>query len=345
MQYLKRRESLYTPKKLRAGGILLFALALCGLSALIGCKRPLPPQSEFVLGTVCTINLYERGTAPLYRSLFARIREIEGMMSANQAGSDLDRINQNAGLAPVPVGPELITVLSRARYFAELSGGAFDPTIGPLVKLWGIGTDAARVPAEEEIRAALDKVNWRDLEIDAAAGTAYLTRPGMALDLGGIAKGYAADAAAALLREAALPRAVIDLGGNIFALGEKAGGKPWRIAIQNPREARGTYIGVVEVRDRTVVTSGVYERFLETAGRRYHHILSTADGYPADPGLLSVSVIAENSMDADALSTTLFVLGCERGQALAESLGVEAIFVFEDLSIKKAGDPVLWPAK
>lgn len=346
MQDLRARFKKVTSlnkKNFQGGGLfLIFALVLSG------CGRTAAAQSEFVLGTVCTINLYDKGTAPVYRTLFARLREIEGIMSANRAGSDLDLVNQHAGFMPVPVRPELIAVLSRALHFAELSGGAFDPTIGPLVKLWGIGTDAARVPAGEEIRAALEKVNWREVAIDEKAGTVYLKRPGMALDLGGIAKGYAADAVAALIREAALPRAVIDLGGNIFALGEKTAGKPgapglpWRIALQNPREPRGKYIGVLEVRDKTVVTSGVYERFLETGGKRYHHILSTADGYPADTGLLSVSVIAERSMDADALSTALFALGYEKGRALAESLeGVEAVFVFEDLGIAATREGLL----
>jgi thiamine biosynthesis lipoprotein len=318
-------------KKNHRGGALILLIVLM----MSGCGRTLPAQTEFVLGTVCTINLYRKGTPQVYRTLFSRLREIEGIMSANRADSDLARVNRNAGLMPVPVPPELITALSRARYFAGISGGAFDPTIGPLVKLWGIGADTARVPGEEEIRAALALVNWRELEIDDKAGTVYLPRPGMALDLGGIAKGYAADAVTALIREAGLSRAVIDLGGNIFALGEKSRNKPWRIALQNPREPRGNYIGVLEVRDKTVVTSGVYERFLETGGRRYHHILSTGDGYPADTGLLSVSVIAGSSTDADALSTALFVLGYERGRALAESLeGVEAVFVSGDLSIR-----------
>jgi thiamine biosynthesis lipoprotein len=330
MQDLRKyMDSLYK-KNIRSRGLILLAALMLG-----GCGRALPAQSEFVLGTLCTINLYNKGNPQVYRALFSRLREIDGMMSANRGDSDLARINQNAGLMPVPAQPELITVLSRARYFAALSGGAFDPTIGPLVKLWGIGTDAARVPEDGEIRAALALVNWQDLVIDEQAGTVYLTRPGMALDLGGIAKGYAADALGALIREAGLPRAVIDLGGNIFALGEKAGGKPWRIAVQNPREPRGSYIGILELRDTAVVTSGVYERFLETGGRRYHHILSTGDGYPVDTGLLSVTVIAGNSMDADALSTALFALGYERGRALAESLeGVEAVFVSEDLSVR-----------
>jgi thiamine biosynthesis lipoprotein len=288
-----------------------------------------------VLGTVCIVNLYREGTAPLYGAVFARLREIEGRMSANAADTEVARINRYAGVAPVPVSGEVLTVLSAALRYAELSGGAFDPTVGPLVKLWGIGTEHARIPAEGEIRGALGLVNWRDVIIDTAAGTVFLPKAGMELDLGAIAKGYAADEAAALIKGAGISGALIDLGGNIYALGSKGKGAPWRIAVQDPLDARGVYIGVLELGEKSVVTSGVYERFLEAGGRRYHHILSTADGYPADRGLLSVTVIADASIDADALSTALFVLGYEEGRSLVDSLeNVEALFVFQDLSIR-----------
>jgi thiamine biosynthesis lipoprotein len=307
---------------------------------LTGCGKIPPPRSEFVLGTIGTVNLYQGGTAQLYDKIFSRFREIEGTMSSHLADTEVGRINQNAGITPVQAGRDLITVLSAALRYAELSGGAFDPTVGPLVKLWGIGTENARIPEEGEIRKALDLVNWRDVSIDEEAGTVFLRKPGMGLDLGAIAKGYAADEAAKIIKKAGLSGAVIDLGGNIYALGTKKGGTPWRIAVQDPRNERGTYIGILEVRQKTVVTSGVYERFLEAGGRRYHHILSTADGYPADTGLLSVTVIADTSIDADALSTALFALGYERGRVLVDSLeNIEALFVFQDLSVR--GSPAL----
>jgi thiamine biosynthesis lipoprotein len=138
-----------------------------------GCAKAPPAQAEFVMGTVCTVNLYKRGTPALYRKVFARLRELEGIMSANREGTDLDRVNRNAGIGPVPVPAELIQVLSATVDYAERSGGTFDPTIGPLVKLWGIGGDNPRVPGEGEIREALDLVNWRDLVIDRAAGTVF----------------------------------------------------------------------------------------------------------------------------------------------------------------------------
>jgi thiamine biosynthesis lipoprotein len=294
-----------------------------------------------VLGTVCAVNLYERGTPKVYREIFDRLREIENLMSANLDDSDLGRINDAAGIEAVEVHPDTIKVIKRAVYFAELSGGAFDPTVGPLVKLWGIGTGAERIPGEEEIEAVLPLINWRDISIDEDARTVFLTRQGMRLDLGAIAKGYAADEAAEIIKAANITRALVDLGGNILVLGARRDGsprrRPWRVGIQNPAEGRGAYLGIAEVRNKTLVTSGVYERFFEDEehGKKYHHILSTRDGYPVDNGLLSVTIIGDSSIDADALSTSLFALGFEAGLALAESLAnTEAIFVFTDLRVR-----------
>jgi thiamine biosynthesis lipoprotein len=314
--------------------------AVIGLAGtvLTGCRKGPPSQAEFVLGTVCTINLYEQGKTRVYKEIFDRFREIEDRMSVTLPDSELNRINTHAGIEPVQVQSDVFEVLELAVHYAELSDGAFDPTVGPLVSLWNIGGDNPRLPSPEEIDALLPLVSWRDLELDRERGTVFLKRPGMALDLGAIAKGYAADEAAEILRKNRIKRAIIDLGGNILTYGEKRDKSPWRVGVQNPLDSRGAYIGIVEIRDQTVVTSGVYERFFEAAGIRYHHLLAPADGYPARNGLLSISIVTGRSVDADALSTAVFVLGYERGKALVESLeGVGAIFVFEDRSIRICG--------
>jgi thiamine biosynthesis lipoprotein len=311
--------------------ILFFCWAFAALS---GCARALPPQSEFVLGTICTVNLYDGGSSRVYREIFGRLREIENRMSANLADSELERINRMAGIEAVPVHGDLLELVEKALYYADISGGAFDPAVGPLVKLWGIGTDSPHIPSQEEIDSLLPLVNRRDIEVDRRNMTVFLRQPGMRLDLGAVAKGYAADETAAIIRNAGIKRAVIDLGGNVFAYGEKEDGSPWRIGIQNPLGNRGEYIGIMEVRNKTIVTSGVYERFIEADGKRYHHLLSPATGFPADNGLLSVTIIADSSIDADGLSTAAFVLGCEKGRPLVESMGAEAVFVFEDYSVR-----------
>ena len=348
--------------------VLLIILLL----AQTGCEKTASPQVEFVLGTVCRVNLYEGGTSQLYSRIFARIREIDrtmtvypGEFEALLSGGEITdpdsetaamfrsaietltsgvvAINEQAGIEPVSVRADLLDVLEKALHYAALSDGAFDPTVGPLVQLWGIGTDHERIPGDEEIERALELVNWRDVAIDRAAGTAFLRRSGMALDLGAIAKGYAGDEAARIARAAKVKRAVFDLGGNIVTLGwreERTGkeARPWRIGIQNPLGGRGTYIGVVTVHDTSVVTSGVYERYFEAGEKRYHHLLSTANGYPVENGLLSVTIVTASSTDADALSTTVFTLGYERGKALIGSLpGVEAIFIFNDQSVRITG--------
>jgi thiamine biosynthesis lipoprotein len=319
-------------------------MLVCGIS----CTEPPPPPPEFALGTVCAINLFKGGSDALYAQIFSRIREIDRTMSARNENSAVAAINRNAGIAPVEVPADLLGVLEQARHFAELGGGAFDPTVGPLVKLWGIGTEYERVPDEAEIAAALALVDWRDLRIDRERGTAFLRRRGMALDLGAIAKGYAADEAARLARKGGAKRGIFDLGGNILALGSrendgwiwgrKRNAALWRVGVQDPLDERGTYIGVLSVRDKSVVTSGIYERFFEAGGGRYHHILSTTNGYPVNNGLLSVTIVTNRSIDADALSTAVFALGREKGRALVESLpDTEAIFVLEDHSVKITG--------
>jgi thiamine biosynthesis lipoprotein len=320
---------------------------LCALIAgFAACAKPPPQRMQFALGTVCAVNLYEYGTNELYARIFSRIQEIDRSMSAVLEDSAIMAINRNAGRAPAAVPPDLIEVLERARYYAELSRGAFDPTVGPLVRLWGIGTENERIPDEAEIADALALVNWQDLIINKEQGTVFLRRQGMALDLGAIAKGYAADEAARLAREGGVRRGILDLGGNILVLGGRSSvrnsgrrgnrqAEDWRIGVQDPLNERGAYIGVLPVQNKSVVTSGVYERYFEANGRRYHHILSTADGFPVDNGLLSVTIAADRSIDADGLSTAVFALGYEKGRTLIESLpGVEAVFVFEDRTIR-----------
>ena len=292
--------------------VLFTAITLILVMCVTGCRKtPTQAQMELALGTLCVVNLYESGNNQLYSRIFARVQEIHRTMTAfpgefqdmlsseailesgteataaiiaatEALSSGVVAINMRAGIEPVPVRADLLDILEKALYFAELSGGAFDPTIGPLTMLWGIGTETERIPEDDEIAAALALVNWRDLVIDREAGTAFLRHEGMAIDLGGIAKGYAADEAARIARAGGAQRGVIDFGGNIVALGWRArsGNEllPWRIGIQDPLSERGDFIGVVTAHDTSVVTSGVYVRYIEIDGKRYHHILSAENG-------------------------------------------------------------------
>jgi thiamine biosynthesis lipoprotein len=313
----------------------LFGIAVFAALSVLACQRRKPSQSEFMLGTFCTITLFDEGMPEVYRNVFSRLREIDNRMSARLKGSDVDMINRAAGIEAAAVSGEAFEVIEKAVRYAEISGGAFDPSVGPLVSLWNIGSDNPTVPAQHEIDKALMLINWKDIELDREKKTVFLKKPGMALDLGAIAKGYAADEAAKIIKQAGLKRAIIDLGGNILTLGIKQDGKPWTVGIQNPNEKRGIPVGIVQVEEKTVVTSGVYERYFESEGIKYHHIFDTSTGYPCNNGLLSVTVIAGVSIDADALSTAVFVLGFEKGMALIESIDdAECIFILEDKSIR-----------
>ena len=315
----------------RAFPALVLAVSIAAAAG--GCAaepEPVAASRMGMLGTLCRITTWgaaERATD----AAFDRIREIDERMSANRAESEVSRINAAAGTAPVAVSADTLEVILEAIAFSRLGGGRFDLTVGPLVKLWGIGTDDARVPAPGEIAAALARVDWRAVAVSEADSTVFLSRPGSAIDLGAIAKGYAADEAAAVLAARKVKTALVDLGGNIVTLGAKPDGSPWRIGLQDPDPSvpRGTHIGIIEFEgSRSVVTSGTYERYLLRDGVRYHHLLDTATGSPVANGLSAVTIFTKRSIVADGWSTLVFASGLERGRALVESTGgeVEAAF-------------------
>jgi thiamine biosynthesis lipoprotein len=314
-----------------------FALALALASILCACASAAPREisrSDFVLGTACSVRLVGGGSEKLLDQLFARLRLIEDELSVNKPDSQIDALNDAAGLSPVALGPDAIAIVKRDLQLSAWSDGAFDPSIGPLAKLWGIGTDRARLPAPAEIAAAKALVGWKDIVLDESAGTVFLKRKGMALDLGSTTKGFAADAMVGLIRAAKVKGAVIDLGGNVLVEGSRPDGKPWRIGLQNPFTSdRGSFLGIASLRSKTMVTSGVYERFFFQDGVRYHHILDTKTGYPVDNGLMSVTVITPKSFDADGFTTTVFALGRQKGMALAAAKGVDVIVVDKDRKV------------
>ena len=331
----------------------LSSFLLCLFLSLVGCSEPITSRYELALGTVCTITLYEHGKPRIYDDVFKRIFEIEALMSVHIIESELHRINEAAGISPVRVSTDVFDIIERALYFAEISDSAFNPAIGPIVLLWDIGGEAQRVPSQHEIDSLLPMLDWRDIELDRGNSTVFLRTQGMALDLGAIAKGFAADEAARIIREAwdllpqrqqqDFPRAIIDLGGNILVLGEKLDASPWTIGIQDPQDSR-EIIGYVSINQKkyeqkTIVTSGVYQRYFMENEVLYHHIFSSMDGFPASNNLLSVTIITDNSIDADALSTSVFVMGYEQGKILVQSIeGVSCIFVFDDQVIHIEGE-------
>ncbi|MBN4069586.1 FAD:protein FMN transferase [bacterium AH-315-G05] len=291
-------------------------------------------QTTFALGTVININLFDEGSQELMTEIIEKISIIEKAMSRKLKDSEISQINRQAGISPVKVSEETFFIIDKAIQFAKLSNGKFDPTLGPVIELWGIGTEAAKVPDSKELSKVLSKVDFRKIQLDKKEQTVFLELEGMALDLGGIAKGFVADAVIELLRENKINNAMLNLGGNVFAYGEKDNGEPWKIAIQNSFNQRNSYFAYVEIVDKSVVTSGSYERYFEENGLAYHHIFDAVTGFPVQTEVVSVTVIAASSTDADALSTILFALPIAEGIALVEKLeGIECIYVTEDNKI------------
>ena len=315
---------------LRVSSVRILLVGIC-LLFLVSCGLEQSSRTEIdLLGTTCTVTVYARDPSPVLERSFARVREIDASMSYAGAESEVAEINRAAGKEAVVVSPSTLKVIDRGLHFSQLGEGRFDISIGPLVELWGIGKEHfGRVPSAEDIKDAVSRIDYTRVRVDGES--VALADPDMAIDLGGIAKGYAADEIVEILKDSGVKHALINLGGNVYAHGTKTDGSQWRIGVQNPESNRGSYLGVVTVADRAVVTSGPYERFFTVDGKKYHHILDPATGFPVENGLSSVTIVAENSMDADGLSTLVFVSGVEKGLALVESLdGIEALLVTED---------------
>jgi len=321
-------------------GIIFIALALMsgcevsgGETEAVEVQEDVFSKSEFMLGTIVSVKTFG-GSESILDEAFERISEIENAMSVNIEESQVSELNRNAGVEPVKLSGDVLYVLGKSLHYSELSEGRFDTSIGPLVQLWAIGTEGAKVPEAASIEQRLKSVDYKNIEVSQENEEAYLKHGDMSVDLGSIAKGYAADEVARILRENKVERAIINLGGNVYAMGEKQNGASWRIGIQNPFDARSEYLGIVDVKDQNVVTSGVYERYYEQDGVRYHHILDVETGYPVRNSIMGVAIIAKKSIDADAMSTMVFAMGEEAGlEMVNRTEEVECIIITDQKKI------------
>jgi thiamine biosynthesis lipoprotein len=302
----------------------------------VGCQARRPPASIRwpAMSTLATVSVPASHAAALpglRDDVSAAFAEVEGSLSVFREDSDLAAVNRNAGGNALPVNAHVAAVLDSALRVARASGGAFDPTIGPLMRAWGFrDTVVTSPPSPDVLSAALADVGWQHVEtLTGVGGTnrVRLARAGMRLDLGAIAKGYAVDLACARLRPAH-DSFLVDLGGNLRAYGEAAPGRGgWRTGIRNPFD-RSMLIGTVLMTNgEAVATSGNYERFINFENRRYAHIMDPRTGWPVQ-GMAGITVLAPSAMEADALSTTLFVLGPADGARLLQMHpGCEALWV------------------
>ena len=296
-------------------------------------KTTLPiSENYFIFDTVVSVRVYdERMNATHFAEIKKLLEHINSTMNRFEESSEVSKINQFAGSSAVQVSKETFHIIKTAKEYAERSKGKFDPTIGPLVDLWAIGNGGTKAPAPPAIEEAKKLVDFTKLSLNEAQLSVQLKESDMTLDLGAIAKGYAADVVTEYLQAQGFNSAIIDLGGNIVALGSKPDQSPWSIGIQSPEEKRGAHIGTLPIRNQTVVTSGIYERYFIDNGQVFHHVLDPFTGYPARNELASATIITDNSMNADAMSTAVFVQGLKAGMAFIEATdNAEAIFVTAD---------------
>jgi thiamine biosynthesis lipoprotein len=262
-----------------------------------------------------------------FEAVFAEFDRLDRLMSVWQPESDIVRLNAAAGEHPVMVSREVLAVLEAARQISVWTGGKFDVTFGALSGLWKFDHDQdGTIPDRHEIEKRLPLIDYRELDINASAHTAFLKRKGMSAHLGGIGKGYAVDRAADILRRAGLRDFMIQAGGDLYVAGRR-GDRPWRLGLRDPRGPADRSFATLDLSDGTFSTSGDYERFFVRNGRRYHHLIDPDRGEPAE-GTRSVTIVANRATLADGLSTGVFLLGADAGMALIERLpDVEGVIV------------------
>ncbi len=311
----------------------LILLALGTLSVCSPERRPVR-DTQNLFQSVCQASLYDHASQATLDELWTGLRKLDQQMSMWKPDSEVSRLSEKAGEGPIRVSTDLFAVLERGVELSRLSGGRYDPTVGPLVKLWAIGTPEARVPSHGEILDVMKLVNWQDLRIDHESQTVELIKGGMVLDFGSQAKGYAAREAGRILVRRGVRSAIVDIGGCVIALGMNREGKPWRIGIQDPGGERGSsVVGYLLAHDEIASTSGIYERHFIQDGRLYHHIMDTQTGYPVDNEVVAVTVLCPRDDNPDGPTLAFLAMGVEKGLALANRMGLCAVFLLKDRSI------------
>lgn len=327
---------------------ILFPILCLTVLLLFGCslfarrrKAQVPAPisaTDLKLNTVVTVTIYDSDDTAILKECMALCDKYEKIFSRTDEGSELYRLNHRQ-LPPVSgtdhtyeISKPLAELLSLGLSYSKSCQGAFDIAIAPLTSLWDFTAQSPSVPDAQDIHAALASCGYEDVTIEGQFIT--LPSPDTQFDLGGIAKGYIADRLKEYLLSCQINSALINLGGNVLCVGQKTGDEPFKVGIQKPFAQRGDNLLTVSVEDKSVVSSGTYERYFEQDGILYHHILNPQTGYPYDNDLTAVTIISEHSADGDALSTACFALGLEEGLEFAESQeDVQAIFVTKDSEI------------
>lgn len=295
---------------LAAAFVFVLALTGCGGEKAEKTQDAGEPLSKevYAMDTYMTLSAYGDNAEKALDESEKEIKRIDAMLSTGDPESEISRLNKAGKLR---VSDETFELVRRAVEIGETADGVFDISIYPVMREWGFTDKNYKVPTDEALKAALDRVDASKIELNEETKTVSFVEDGMEIDLGGIAKGYTSDRVIDIMKDCGVEHALINLGGNVKVLSNKPDGSNWRVAIIDP-ENEEQYIGGVEVADKAVITSGGYQRYFEEDGKRYFHIIDISDGYPADNGLISTTIVSEDGTLADALSTTLFIMGPDR---------------------------------
>jgi thiamine biosynthesis lipoprotein len=261
------------------------------------------------LGTLIQLRVYETNGERAILEAIERLNDIDDKMYVFKENSDVSMINKKAGMSRHEVSEDTYFVIKKAVEYSKLSEGTFDPTIRPIVSLWRIGSNNPKIPNKNEIAKNLKLVNYEYIILVEEDTSIGLKNTKQAIDVGGIAKGYAADEVKRIFENYKIKSALIDLGGNIFALGKKPDQTLWNVEIQDPFNTRGEHAGFIIVEDKSIVTSGNYERYFMKDGKAYHHIIDPKTGYPSESEIISATIISDYSIYGDGLSTGVYIMG------------------------------------
>lgn len=316
------------------GGILIFILLLVLIIWYQGKEENLEPisRTDYMLNTVVNVKIYDKREEVLLDGAMEICRKYEDLFSPTLNSSEIYSLNhgelkETDGF--YSLSPDTADLISKALDYCRLSEGAFDISIEPVSSLWDFTSGQGLVPDEASIQAALPLVNYKNIVLEGEK--IRFQQEGMGINLGAIAKGYIADKMKEYLQSQGVESAIIDLGGNILCLGGRPDGTPFSIGIRKPFGETSETAAIMEISDKSVVSSGIYERYFEKDGILYHHILDPDTGYPYENNLVSVTIISDKSVDGDGLSTTCFALGLEKGMDLINSLPqVQAVFITKD---------------
>ncbi len=307
--------------------LFIFILISILFAPTYGCKKQYK-RSKFLLNTIVDITVVgqRKEAQKAIAQAFEEIERIENLLSIYKNNSEISKINMKSGFSAVKVSADTINILDKSIEISEITDGAFDITIGPLMDIWGFRDGNKRKPSDKDIIEKKKLIGYKNINIDHSQSSVRLSFHGMQLDLGAIAVGFAVDKAIEKLKSIGIKDALINAGGEIYALGTPNGKRSWRVGIQHPRR-NNELIGVLELKDKAISTSGDYENYFEVNDKRYHHILSPYTGKPVE-GVMSVTVVSDKTVIADALSTAIFPMGAQKGMELIESFNdVECIII------------------